>query len=117
MEFIKDNSRHTFQRGVALQAAGQNAFGDDLDGGVWACLVVQLDAVAHCFTDGLVQGLRHTSGRGPCCQTTWFQHDNLATLSPGCIQKFQRNPRGFPGTWCGLNNGIRSVLKACTEFR
>ena len=46
-----------------------------------------------------------------------LQHDNLTTLSPGRIQKSQRNPRGFPRAWCGLYNGVVRVFKAYTEFR
>ena len=117
MKLIKDDSRHTFQRRVALQASGQNAFGHNLDEGVRSGLVVQLDTVANRFANRLAQRLRHPPGCRPRRQTTRFQDDNPAALAPGRIQKPQRNPRGFPGARCCLYNGIRRVLKACTEFR
>ena len=113
MEFIENNSRDAFQRWVALQAASQNAFGDDLDEGVWTCLVVQLDTVANCFTYGLDQGSRHTSGCRPCCQTTRFQYDNLATLSRQGVSRSLRGIRVVfpaPGAACTTALGVRSRL-------
>jgi hypothetical protein len=102
MKLIKDDSGHAFQRRVALQASGQNAFGHDLDEGVRSGLVVQLDTVANRFADRLAQRLRHPPGCRPRRQTTRFQDDNPAALAPGRIQKPQRNSRGFPGARCCL---------------
>ena len=78
VEFIEDDAGDAFQRGIALQPAGQQCFGQHFDASRCADLRLQAravaDGLAHWLSQQLCHAVRYGTGREPA----GLEHDDLA---------------------------------------
>jgi len=108
---VEDQQADPVQRGVRLQAAGEDAFGDHFDARVRAYLAVQADAVTHGFTDVLAQLAGQTLGRRTRSEAPWLEHEDGLPGEPWLVQQRQRHAGGLAGAGRGLEHGFIAVLQ------
>jgi hypothetical protein len=83
MKLVEDHDAYTCERAVAVDHAGKDAFGHDLDAGLLRNAVLEADAVADGLAYLLAQQLRQSFGNGFGRQAPGLQHDDLLVFQPG----------------------------------
>ena len=116
MEFVEDDERHALQFRVALQAAGEEALGYDLDARLWADLAVQADAVADGFADLFAEQVGHAGGGGARGDAAGFEHEDFLALGPRFVDERERHQRRLAGAGRGFEHGGPMRIKCALEF-
>jgi hypothetical protein len=76
VELIEQHRCHAFERGILLQHAGEDAFGDDLEARCRTYARIQAHAVAHRLANPFAQRLRHARGHGAGGQASGLQQQD-----------------------------------------
>ena len=112
VDFVQDDGRDAVQAGVGLQAAEQQAFGDDFD----ACLrrtgAVEAGAVADGFPQWLVEQEGHAGGGGAGGEAAGFQHQDAAVVPPRGVEQGERHDGGLPAPGGATSTALRPAFSA-----
>ena len=98
MKLVEDHQPHTWQLGIILQHALQDALGDDFNTHSGADLAFQANAIANLLPYRLAQKLRQPFSRRPGRPPAWLQQNDFLSLQPRAFQQRQWNQRGLAGT-------------------
>ena len=106
VDFVEDDRGDAVQAGIGLQAADQQALGDDLDAGGGGDGGVEPGAVADGAADRLAAaatpcGWRRRGWRGGAAPAS-----GSAVAAPGRVQQGERHQRGFAGAGRGDEHGV-----------
>ncbi len=102
MDLVEHDDGGVRQLGVTLQPSRQHAFGDHFDPRLGADLPFVAGDVPHSPAHRLAEELGHPSRRRPGGEPTRFEHDDLATVAPGFVEKAERNDGRLAGAgWSG----------------
>jgi hypothetical protein len=116
MEFIEDDERNFFERRIALQPAGENAFGQDLDTCCGTRTTLESRAIANGSPDRLAKRLRHARCNRPCREPPRLEHDDLTIAYPRRIEQRQRNARGLTRTGRRLKYDVAMRGERCEQL-
>ena len=106
VDFVEDHRGDAIQAGIGLQAADQQALGDDLDAGLGRDRRVQPGAEADGAAERFAEQRGHARGGGAGGEAAWLQHQDFAVAAPGGVQQGQRHERGLAGAGRGDQHGI-----------
>ena len=95
MEFVEDDHGRAFEARVGLDAAGEDALGNDLDPGLFRSLRIEAYGVADCFARLLAQRFRHPARSGNSGDPSRFEHDDAALSLREQVEQGERDPRGL----------------------
>ena len=104
VEFVEEKDGDVFQRGVVLQQARKQAFGDDLDTCACGHLAVEAHAVPNGLAHGLAKGRGHAYSHGARSQPPGLQHQDAAVAAPRGIEERQRHHGALAGAGRGLEH-------------
>ena len=102
---------------IVLEAAGEDAFGDDLYAGPGRDAALEADGVADGATHLLPQRFRHAMGGVAGGKAAGLQHDDLLALEPGGVEQFQRHTRRLARTGLGHEQCGGAVAQRLREGR
>ena len=117
VEFVEDDEAGAGELRILLQAARQDALGDDLDPRPGRDAALEAHGVAHRAAHLLAQRLRHAMRGVARCKAAGLQHDDLLALEPWRIDELQGHPRGLAGTRLGHEQGRRPRGEGVRELR
>ncbi len=106
MEFVEEDDAHPRQGRVRLEAAGQDALGQDLDAGTGSDPALEADLIAHRLAQVLAEQGRHVRGGEASGGAAWFQHEDAPARQPVLIEEGQGDAGGFARTRGGLEQGM-----------
>ncbi|ERO63495.1 hypothetical protein P308_28605 [Pseudomonas piscis] len=98
MVLVEDDHTHTVERGIILEPARQDTFGDHLDLGSRAYLAFKANAVTDSLTNLLTQLTRQPLCSRPSSQAARFEHQDLLVTKPRLVQQRQGHPSGLART-------------------
>ena len=116
MEFVEDDEAGVGKFRVLLQAAGEDAFGDDLDPGAGRDLALESHGVAHRVAHAFTECGGHAPGRGAGSEAARFEHDDLLARKPRRIPERQRHAGGLAGAGFCHQNGCCVGGEACGKI-
>src|ERR1019366_10774332 len=99
--------------GIGLQAANEEALGDDLDPRRGGDDSVEPGAVADGLAGDLAQEVSHARGSGAGGETARFQHEDLAVAVPWGVQQRQRNKGSLAGAGRCDQHGVAAGGQHC----
>ena len=86
MAFIENHQAVIAQGRIALDQAGENAIGHDLDAGARADALFQPHAVTHCLTHRFMALRGHAPGGHDGGKPARLQHQDAPPRQPGSVQ-------------------------------
>ena len=96
MAFIEDHQPVVAQSGIALDQAGENAIGHDLDAGARTDALFQTHAVTHGLAHRFMALRGHAPGGHDGGESARLQHQDAPPRQPGSVQQRGGNGRGLP---------------------
>jgi len=117
VEFIEDHQTHAFERRVVLQAAREDALGDNLDAGVRPDLAVQPDAIANGLANLFAQLAGQPFGRRSGSETPRLEHQHLLSGEPWLMQQRQRHSGGLAGAGRRFEHGFVTHQQGLAQRR
>ena len=111
VDFVQDHRGDAVQAGIGLQAADQQALGDDLDAGFGGAGAVQAGAEADGAADRLVQQQGHAGGGGAGGEAARLQHQDPAVAAPGGVKQGERHEGGLAGAGRGDQHGVAAGVQ------
>ena len=94
-----------------LQAAGKNAFRQNLDAGAGTDTLLKPYAIANGLADLFAQQIRHAGCHRAGRQATGFEHQHSLPAQPRLIEQFKRQNRAFACAGRGLQDHHRLGLQ------
>jgi hypothetical protein len=113
VEFVEDDAIDAAEFGIAQQAAGEDAFGDEAKPGARAGGIFEADLIADSFADSLAALGRDEAGGQARGEAARFEDDDVkAGVEQRC-----RDARGFAGAGCGLDDERLFGVQMPDDFR
>ena len=109
VEFVEDDEPDAIERGVALQATREDAFGDDLDARARPDARVAAHAIAHGLADVFAAKLRDAMRGGARGEAPRLEHHDRLAAEPRCAVERGRNERRLAGAGRRLQDAARVV--------
>ncbi len=101
VEFVEDDDGDAFEKWVALEASGEDSFGDDGEARVFGGAVVEADLVADFLAKRSVSFAGDAFGGGAGGDAARFEHEDLAVASESGVEEGGWNAGAFSGAgWC-----------------
>jgi len=95
VELVEQQRADAIERGIVLQHAGQDAFGDNLDPRASGHPILEADAVTHRPAHRFAELLCHEARGRACGDPARLQHQDLACAKPVRPQQRQRHLGGL----------------------
>jgi len=104
VKFIEDHRADAVQRGIALEAPRQHAFGDDLDARTLTHATVAARAIPSESSNGVAKQVGDPKCGGPGGDAARLEHDDDLVAEPRRGEERGRDERRFPRTGRGLKH-------------
>jgi hypothetical protein len=117
VELVEDHARDSFERGIVLQHAGQDALGDDLEAGRGACTGLEPGAEADSLAGTLAERVRHALRDCARGDPARLEHHDPSVSPPGGIEQRERNDRALPGPRGRFQHDGASGRECSAQFR
>ena len=98
VDFVEDDRGDAVERRVGLEAAHEEALGDDLDAGGVGDGALEAGAEADGLADGLADELGHAGGGGAGGEAAGFEHHDAAVAAPGSVEQGEGDGGRLAGT-------------------
>ncbi|MND85758.1 hypothetical protein D3C80_776960 [compost metagenome] len=109
VELVKDDQANALERGIVLESASQNTFGDHFDARSWAHPAFEANSVADRLANFLAQLAGQPLRSGARCQSARFEHQDGLSCQPRFPKHGQGDTRGLARTRGGLQDGFISL--------
>ncbi len=111
VDLVQNDRGNAIQAGIGLQAAEQQALGDDLDPGLGRAGAVEAGAVADGAAHRLAEQEGHTGGGGAGSEAARFQHQDAGVAAPRRVKQRERHQRGLAGAGRGNEHGVAAGVQ------
>ena len=116
VELVEHHAGHALERGVALQHAGQDALGHDLEAGCRADAGLEPGPVTDARAGPLADERRHAFRDGPCSDAARLEHHDAAIATPAGFEQREGHDGALAGPGGRLEHDPSPVLQRRAEF-
>lgn len=111
VEFVEDDDVDAFEEWVALQASGEDSFGDDAQTSVFGGAVVEADLVADFLAKRSISFAGDAFGGGAGGDAAWFEQETKAGARESGVEEGGWDAGAFSGAGRSLQHEVIVVLQ------